>query len=478
MVTDGPTELFQQRFTLRRLGQNRGELQLLIDEVKGHGNAVVVRRQHAGDARFQHVGRAEDGLAPCQGDADEQAVTRLQRNRPVKLEQRSVSGEIPGRSGQVPSDSWNVQLAGSFEVQPFKCSAFTPGHQSLFSGRADSWTLPDPSGYRRAGQRTLAGPQALGRDLAVFARPAGDYAPAMPIAVQAPAKLNLALAVGPPDERGMHPICSWMVTVSLSDDLEVTRLGESRLSRYSILWHADARRRRKIDWPVTRDLTVRAHLALEQHVGRRLPVQMKLEKRIPVGGGLGGGSSDAAAMLHAVNALFELGLADDVLLGIAAGLGSDVPFFVGGGSALVHGFGEQVEPLDRLAELHAVLVLPDSVCPTGQVYAAFDELAGLMALRTDDVVVLARSGAAPRPDSVFNDLAAAAIHVVPELGEHLRRLGELAERPAHVAGSGSSLFVLCDDRLHASHLAESVEQRLGLPALGVRGPQRLLCVQS
>ncbi len=300
----------------------------------------------------------------------------------------------------------------------------------------------------------------------------------MAIAVQAPAKLNLALAVGPPDERGMHPICSWMVTVSLADDLEVTRLDESGSSRYAVLWHPDARRRREIDWPVTRDLSVRAHLALEQHVGRRLPVQMKLEKRIPAGGGLGGGSSDAAAMLHAVNALFELGLGDDVLRGIAAGLGSDVPFFVGGGSALVHGFGEQVEPLDRLAELHAVLVLPDSVCPTGQVYRAFDALAGVTALRADLVTALARSGAAPKPDSVFNDLAAAAIHLVPELGEHLQQLGDLARRPAHVAGSGSSLFVLCDDLPHAAHLAEAVEQRLELPALAVRGPQTLFWVRS
>ena len=229
---------------------------------------------------------------------------------------------------------------------------------------------------------------------------------------------------------------------------------------------------------MARDLSVRAHLALEQHVGRRLPVRMKLEKRIPAGGGLGGGSSDAAAMLHAVNALFELGLADDVLLGIAAGLGSDVPFFVGGGSALVHGFGEQVEPLDRLAELHAVLVLPDSVCPTGQVYGAFDELDRVTASRAGDVEVLARSGAALRSDSVFNDLAAAAIRVAPGLGDYLQQLGDIAQRPAHVAGSGSSLFVLCDDPLHAEQLAETAERRLGLPALAVRGPQRLLWVRS
>ena len=99
-------------------------------------------------------------------------------------------------------------------------------------------------------------------------------------------------------------------------------------------------------------------------------------------------------------------------------------------------------------------------------------------LRNNLVEELARSGAAPSPDSVFNDLEAAAIHVAPELGEHLQQLGELARRPAHVAGSGSSLFVLCDDLLHAEHLGRAVEQRLGLPALAVHGPQTLFWVES
>ena len=300
----------------------------------------------------------------------------------------------------------------------------------------------------------------------------------MAIAVQAPAKLNLALSVGPPDQRGMHPICTWMVTVSLCDDLLVTRLDEGRLSRYAILWHPDALRPREIDWPVPRDLAVRAHLALEQHVGRPLPVQLKLDKRIPVGGGLGGGSSDAAAMLRAVNELFDLGLTDDELREVAAGLGSDVAFFVGGASALVHGFGELVEPLNETGELHAAVVFPDAFCPTARVYAAFDEPHSTAAWRGDEVRALAQRGGAPPPESVFNDLAPAAIHVEPGLSEPLRRLGEIADRPAHVAGSGSSLFVLCDDAEHARRLAEAVKNQLNLPAVAVRGPHTLSLVQS
>src|SRR5688572_22867950 len=99
----------------------------------------------------------------------------------------------------------------------------------------------------------------------------------MPRAVKvlAPAKLNLALSVGPPappddtsGRAGMHPICSWMVTVDLYDELLLTQLEHGRLSRYAILWHEEAKRRSDINWSITKDLAVRAHLALEQQVGR------------------------------------------------------------------------------------------------------------------------------------------------------------------------------------------------------------------
>ena len=285
--------------------------------------------------------------------------------------------------------------------------------------------------------------------------------------VRAPAKLNLALSVGPPDAHGMHPVCTWMVTVDLCDELLVTRLEADRLSRYAIVWHKDAKRQSEIDWSMRRDLAVRAHVALENEAGRRLPLQLKLEKRIPVGGGLGGGSSDAAAMLRAVNRLFDLGLGVDDLRRIAAGLGSDVPFFVTGGSATIEGFGDRIEPHASVRELDAVVAFPEVSCPTGQVYSAYDELEP-RPLRADAVRALAASTGALRPDAVFNDLAPAAIRLVPPLERHRREVAEVAERTAHVAGSGSSIFVLCDDALHAEALAEAVERKLGLPAVVVR----------
>lgn len=284
------------------------------------------------------------------------------------------------------------------------------------------------------------------------------------VTISAPAKLNLALSVGSPNADGMHPICSWMVTVDLFDELEVKRLEDDRFSRYAIIWHAEAKRRSEIDWPITMDLAVRAHLALEDRFRRRLPVQLKLQKRIPVGGGLGGGSSNAAAMLLAVNHLFELGLTPEELAEIGEGLGADVPFLVHGGSAIVEGLGQKLDHHDCPPDLHAVLVFPEALCPTGRVYSAFDEL-GSGSLQTKAVRLLA--GSPPQAEMLFNDLTAAAVRVAPALKRELERVGELAERPACVSGSGSSIFIICDEPIHASALAEAIESSLHLPAMAV-----------
>ena len=285
------------------------------------------------------------------------------------------------------------------------------------------------------------------------------------VTVLAPAKLNLALAVGAARPDGMHPICSWMITVDLHDELDVRRLPDDRLSRYAILWHADAHKRDEIDWPITSDLAVRAHLALERHVGRRLPIQLKLEKRIPLGGGLGGGSADAAAMLRALNTLFDLALPVETLAEIAASVGSDVPFMVHAGSATVEGVGGSVVPHPSAPDVHAVLVFPSEGCATPDVYRAFD---ALDVSGTDRARVHAMITTTLDPAAVFNDLTAPAISVAPALGAMLERLAALAERPAHLSGSGSSLFVVCDDPLHAEHLAAAAARELELPAIAVR----------
>jgi 4-diphosphocytidyl-2-C-methyl-D-erythritol kinase len=281
----------------------------------------------------------------------------------------------------------------------------------------------------------------------------------------AAAKLNLALSVGPPDaEHGMHPISSWMVTINLADDLFVTRLEDDSISRYAIGWHAEAKQPSEIDWHVTHDLSVKAHRAIERFTNRRLPVQMKLEKRIPVGGGLGGGSADAAAMLRACNRLFELKLSDDHLRHIAASLGSDVPFLISGGSAIVSGFGHDIEMLPEIPRFHAVLFFSDTSCSTGSVYARFDAQGG-GAIRRDAVRATVSNG------YFFNDLTEPALEEAPVLRDRMTAIEATAKRPIHVSGSGSTLFLTCDTSLEAGALAAAIQSTHAVSAIQVRPTQ-------
>jgi 4-diphosphocytidyl-2-C-methyl-D-erythritol kinase len=278
----------------------------------------------------------------------------------------------------------------------------------------------------------------------------------------APSKVNLALSVGAPGADGMHPISSWMATTRFGDDLALKRLPPGTPSRYAIEWHDDARRRTEIDWKLAKDLAVRAHRALEERLGRELPVQMRLQKRIPVGGGLGGGSSNAAAMLRALDALFDLRLRPAFLEHLGSTLGSDVPFLVRGGSAIVGGLGESLAPAAQ-HRTHLVLVFPDAQCPTGAVYKAFDALRRDARVEAARVRALAEAGASA--DSPFNDLADAACHVAPLLAEVRAGVEELARQAVHVSGSGSTLFLVCDSAVHADVLADAIETKLGHPAL-------------
>lgn len=270
------------------------------------------------------------------------------------------------------------------------------------------------------------------------------------------AKINLCLSVGPPEPAsvppgggGMHPISSWMAAVELADEVELTALGEAEgASRYRVEWAADAPpppRPSPIDWPIEKDLAVRAHRLLEQRVGRGLPVEVVVRKRTPVGGGLGGGSSDGAAALCGLNELFGLGLSTSELVAMSAALGSDVAFFIDDQTparpGVVGGLGQRIERVAPVAA-RVLLIIPPFGTPTGPVYRAYDRAPRV--LREADVRMLrARASAAGRidPAGLFNDLAAPACEVEPRLGELLGRL-RAAGVPAHVSGSGSTLFVL------------------------------------
>ncbi|MFG0273887.1 MAG: 4-(cytidine 5'-diphospho)-2-C-methyl-D-erythritol kinase [Phycisphaerales bacterium] len=279
----------------------------------------------------------------------------------------------------------------------------------------------------------------------------------------APAKVNLCLAVDRPNDAGMHPIASWMATLDFADRIEVHRRPPGRASLYNIDWAEDAPRRTHIDWPIVKDLAVRAHLALEREVGQALPVRMRVHKRVPVGSGLGGGSSDGAAALMAIRDLFELEIDDARLAQLAHALGSDVPFFLTGGAALVEGLGERIErtPAPTMGgEAGAVvLAMPAAHCPTGAVYRGFDEMVGEADFRAAEAARMARAGEI-EPDALFNDLADPAMRVEDRVRAARNALAEATGRPAHVTGSGSAVFIAC---------AASEAEALGERAASIEG---------
>ena len=288
------------------------------------------------------------------------------------------------------------------------------------------------------------------------------------------AKVNLALAVGRPEgQKGYHPISSWMACVDLRDDLHMLALDPSRASRYALLWHEDAPKRSDIDWPITKDLAVRAQHALEERIGRRLTIQLKMEKRIPVGAGMGGGSSDAAAMLIALRDLYEIDLDDDALREVAMTLGSDIAYFIDAEAmprpAIVEGLGDRIERIDQTShERWLTMLFPPFGCATGAVYRAFDDLAAKdHELLDSEVRSLATSGDLDG-DALFNDLARAACAVQPRLGELRAEAARAAESPVHVTGSGSAMFIVPRDADHAEWLASRLRDDLSIPTRAVR----------
>lgn len=266
------------------------------------------------------------------------------------------------------------------------------------------------------------------------------------VRIRARAKVNLALAVGRAigegPHAGMHPIASWMAPLALADEVTVERTGGP--ASFDIAW-ADGR---AVAWAPEADLCARAHAALASETGRDLGARIVVRKSIPEGGGLGGGSSDAAATLRSLNALFGLGLPASRLRAVAATIGSDIPFFIPDdpdpatplSGALVSGLGGELAPAPLAEPVPVLLVFPPFGCPTGAVYRAFDADPPAR-FRADEVAALAASGR-PDPGRLFNDLSAPAITVRPALGPIRASLERGLGRPVHVSGSGSTLFCL------------------------------------
>jgi 4-diphosphocytidyl-2-C-methyl-D-erythritol kinase len=267
--------------------------------------------------------------------------------------------------------------------------------------------------------------------------------------LQAPAKINLHLRIGPPRADGFHPLLSWMTTIGLFDTLTFDDGDAGNISMT-----CDEPRLPCDD----RNLVVKAAKLLRGDPTQS--VRIHLQKKIPHGGGLGGGSSDAAFTLLGLNRFWHLDKPVESLDELAAKLGSDINFFLHGPSSICRGRGELVRPVATPAVAKwALLMLPAMSMPTPAVYRQFDQM---KLGRPEDVDIEPdwnRWALLPSQDLLpllVNDLEAPAFAIQPALGKLRETIEKTMVRPVRMSGSGSSLFTLYDDRSEAEAAAAKI----------------------
>lgn len=297
------------------------------------------------------------------------------------------------------------------------------------------------------------------------------------VRVRAPGKINVSLRVGPLRPDGYHAVASVYLAVSLFEEVTATAAAEP-----GITVRVDAGGPLSI--PASgiplgpENLVARAAAALAGYAGVQDPaVDLVITKHVPVAGGMGGGSADAAAALLACNELWGTGLSAAELASLGSQLGADVPFALTGGAAVGLGIGDQLTPVAAEEPLHWVLVASGTGLSTPAVYGRLDALrseAGTVAEEpqaADPAVLaaLAPGNAAALASVIHNDLQPAALSLAPALEEVLRRGRELGALAGIVSGSGPTLAFLAADGAAAARL-ETALRAEGHNALAVYGP--------
>jgi 4-diphosphocytidyl-2-C-methyl-D-erythritol kinase len=252
----------------------------------------------------------------------------------------------------------------------------------------------------------------------------------------APAKLNLFLHVVGRRGDGYHLLQSAFRLLDWGDRLSFELRPDGAVVRLTDVPGV----------PAEQDLVVRAARLLQRETGCRHGVAITLDKHLPMGGGLGGGSSDAATTLIALNRLWRTGLDRTRLAALGLQLGADVPFFIFGRDAFVEGVGERFTPL-TLAPAWYVVLAPGVEIPTRQIFAAGE-------LTRDTVPIKIADFAA---STTRNDLQAVACAQYPEVGAAIDWLARFA--PARMTGSGSCVFAQTAGEADAQHIVEACPSR-------------------
>ena len=277
----------------------------------------------------------------------------------------------------------------------------------------------------------------------------------MTLAAFAPAKINLYLHVGPLAPDGYHPLSSLMVFADIGDHISVEAADALSI---------------ELDGPFAQDLldqdlntnlvTRAVYKILAAAGGPMPPFRLLLNKVLPVGAGMGGGSSDAGATLRLLRSALTLKISDQALQDMAASLGADGAACLWGEPVLAQGRGEQISPIVGLPPLHAVLVNTGVTCSTGAVFAAYDASGAAGDAWVPD---LSTAFASLEETAAFlsycrNDLEAPAIALCPEIGDVLAALRYESETLlARMSGSGATCFALCASDIEAQGLAQKIE---------------------
>ena len=260
------------------------------------------------------------------------------------------------------------------------------------------------------------------------------------LCIEAPAKINWRLKVMGRRPDGYHLLCGLMQTISLADTVYLceSRQDSCRISAGPAIRQED-------------NLAFRAWLLLKRELGLGYSLEIAIEKRIPVGGGLGGGSADAAAVLKGANDLFQLGLSREYLSGLGLKLGADIPFCLLGGLAKAEGVGERLTPLPPPTALPLLLVNPGFSVSTARVFEHYAQSGCAFASAKEENEACAKlslalkSGDIPAIRALLdNDLAASARRLHPAIGELEQRLRILGLTPL-LCGSGGTLLALAEN---------------------------------
>ncbi len=264
---------------------------------------------------------------------------------------------------------------------------------------------------------------------------AAEFDPARPQRVPAPAKINLFLHIVGRRADGYHLLQTAFRMLDWGDEITLRRRDDGAIVRTSDVPGV----------PADADLVVRAARALQAASGTRCGADIGVVKRIPMGGGLGGGSSDAASVLVALNRIWACGLSRGQLQEIGLKLGADVPFFIFGRTAFAEGVGEALQAMD-VAPAWYVMVAPPVAVPTAEIFSA-PELT-----RNSEPIIMRRFAT----HTTRNDMQATVCKRFPEVAEALVWLSQYGA--ARMSGSGACIFAPFDSEEKAQQVVATAPQ--------------------